>query len=178
MGETMEKLKPYLTALLLLSLILFPSCAAKRSLPDYRAAAFSVELRWETEGQTVYAHAEYEAPSPDGTVRNFRLRFTAPESMKGMTLTRKGEHITLERDGLLCDGSKCSALLSVADLLITEGTIKSLGNTEWNGLTLRYAEIRDTEGEVISLLLDPESGSPKQAVRKDTTLTVLRFEKT
>jgi hypothetical protein len=178
MGEMMEKLKPYLALLLLSSMLpLLVCCGRSSSLPDYRGTSFSAELRWESEGQTVSAIAEYGPPTEGEAPRELSLFFTSPDALKDARLVRRGERVTFTLHGLTVDGASFDSLLSVAELLLTEGVIESVCDTEWEGLSLRYAEIKTSDGRLLSLWLDPSDGAPKRLQCGNVDLTVLHFSR-
>ncbi len=182
----MEKLKTYLILPrilgLLLSLSLLGSlcgCFGRSALPDYREGAARAELRWESDGVTVCAEAEYGAPSAEGSHRDLILRFSAPDGLAGAVLTRTNGAVSLSLGNLHTDGLLLDSLLCAPDLLFREGVMEFIGNTDLGGLRLRYAEIRPKEdsSQVVGLWLDPQNGTPRQVTMGELTVSVLSFQK-
>ncbi len=164
-----------MTVLLLLCVLLVGCRPSGRNLPDYRARDFRAEVRLEFGEVDVYAEvlAEREENAAYATLRHVRL--LAPPSISGIELTLEGETVILARDGIRTPAAGATVWWDACTLLCAEGTLRSVCDTEWEGLSLDYAEIR-SGARMVELYREPETGIPKRIVDGETELTVIRFE--
>ncbi len=161
-------------ALVLLLLTLLVGCRpCGRLTADYRESPFRAEIRFERGGVTVYAEAE--TTRTDGVLTLSSLRLLAPPSLAGIELVREGESLILLRDGLRTSSVGAGEWWETASLLCAAGKLCYVCDTEWEGLSLEYAEI--TEGDcVYEVLREAETGIPKRISSGERSLTVIRFE--
>lgn len=144
-----------------------------RATVDYRERPFRAEVKWERGGVTVYAEAE--TAMDNGMVGLSSLRLLAPPSVEGIEVVRENGELILMRDGLRISSVGATDWWETASLLCATGSMKYVCKTEWEGLSLEYAEITDGTS-VIEILREPETGIPKRITYGDCALTVIRFE--
>ncbi len=163
-------------ALVLLLCALLGGCrAGYRDLPDYRARDFRAEVRMDLGEIPVYAEvlAERAEGAVYATLRGVRL--LAPPSLAGIELSCEDGTVMLSRDGIRTAAAGAGAWWETCALLCAEGVLRSVCDTEWEGLPLDYAEI--TSGDrVVEVYREIETGNPKRLCEGDRSLTVIRFE--
>ncbi len=160
-------MKRNLLIILLLAPILLMSCSPRSSDPlAYQRGALSAEVTLEKNGTRIGAVIRL-GESVDSS-RDAEIVFTAPSSIKGLTVERKSGRVTA-RLGDLSVTPNARALF-LADLFSLDGAVTEV-KTE-NGLsrlTLACAEAEYT------LTLDA-TGHPKSISGKDFTLEILWLE--
>ncbi len=165
-------------AVLLVCLCLCLSgCAKSRSLPDYRASAFGVEIVYSTPHTKLVATAEVSAPRAEETIpRDVTLTLSSPKALQGLMLQRTDGKISLNYEGILTE-SDATGLLRCVDLLLTEGRIKVGNPCQRNGTTLLYAEIQnDKDTQIYELYLTPHTGIPQELVVAEETIQIRKFQ--
>ena len=171
----------------LLPIFLLLGCSPVRTLPDYRPLAFEAEVVWTRGDFSLSAQitaSEKSAPS-DPSDRDLSISFLSPDAMRGIKLVRKSREISVDCHGMTLSSQDFSDWLRVADLLLPTGSIRPISQTEFNGKTAQYAEIRifqetsenakEPSYEIYELILDQETGFPLQIRHADECLEVISF---
>lgn len=144
-----------------------------KGTPDYRMEPFCAEVRWERDGVTVCA--ETETAWEDGVLTLSSLRLLSPPSLSGIEVTRANGKLVLVREGICMTASGAEEWWETASLLCAVGEMHYVCDTEWEGLSLEYAEIGDGT-RVVEVLREPNTGIPKRIAEGALALTVIRFE--
>ena len=163
-------------AVLLLLCTLLSGCRLHgRNLPDYRERDFRAEVRLDFLEVPVYAEvlAERAEGAAYATLRHVRL--LSPPSLVGIELFCEGDAVILSRDGIQIATAGAMTWWDACALLCAEGALRSVCNTEWEGLSLDYAEISSGVG-VVEVYRDLDTGIPKRICEGERALTVIRFE--
>ena len=133
---------------------------------------FRAEIRFASEGVTVYA--EVETALVDGTPVPSRVRLLAPPSLAGIELSREDGEIVLIRDDIRTPSVGAQRWWEMAALLCVSGKLRYVCDVEWAGLSLEYAE-SDAGHEVYR---EAVTGIPKRICMGERELTVIRFVRT
>ena len=164
------------TALVLFLCVLLGGCrAGRRGLPDYRTCDFRAEVRMDLGEGTAYAEilADRGEGATPATLREVRV--LAPPSVAGIVLSCEDGTVMLSRDGIHTAAAGAVAFWEACALLCADGSLRSVCDTEWEGLVLDYAEIT-SDTRTVEIYRDPETGIPKRACEGGVALTVIRFE--
>ena len=150
--------------------------AGRRNLPDYREGDFRAEVRIDLGELPVYAEVAAERAEGATYAALREVRLLAPPSLAGIVLTCEDGTVMLSRDGIRTAAAGAVAFWEACVLLCAEGALRSVCDTEWEGLALDYAEIT-SDTRVVEVYRDPETGIPKRLCEGNTSLTVIRFER-
>ena len=81
----------------------------------------------------------------------------------------------MARDGVRMSAAGGEDWWEIASLLVAEGEMRYVCLTDWEGLSLEYAEIRNGT-RTIEVLREPKTGVLRRLADGEVVLTVIRFE--
>lgn len=148
-----------LFSLSLCLLICLGGCTSRKKLPNFRDSAFCADLIYITKSTRICANMQAEAPreASDRLPRDVRLCFSAPEALRGLTVTRRDGEISFEYQGLLITPEHTDLLRPVALLLGEDHT--------------------DTEDPNYAIRLTQNTGLPEEIVTSEEQLQITDFKK-
>ncbi len=149
------------------------SCMALRSLPDHRERGFLATVRWESEGVTVCAELDAECREGEGA-RICRVTLSSPPALAGAILEECEDGIAMTLEGVRIVSAGADEIWQVCSLLVLDGAMHEVCDTEWQGLTVRYSEIGEGEN-VCGLFRDRKTGAPLRLEQGDRVMVVERF---
>ena len=148
-------------------------CGCTPALPDHRERSFCATVSFENEGTRVCAEVEGLAED-GGRARLVRVTLSAPSALAGAILTEREDGPILSLEGIETPAVGLSSIWQRCALLCAEGGMREVCDTEWEGRSVRYAEIGEGQGRVC-LWRDPETGIPLRVAQGEHVLTVERF---
>lgn len=165
-------------ALLLLTVCcLLGSCTLRPPAPpDYRLWNFEAEIAWSVGELSLCAVVTIRGATDPEPAKITSLRFTAPPSMKDITLSEESGTPTVACHGMTANAELLAELWSTAELLTATGKITPVTVTEQDGEQALYAElqIEDSE-EIYEFYLEPDSGFPKEIRKGEEQLKIRSF---
>ncbi len=153
------------------------SCGGGRIPWDYRDHSFRAEIQWQS-SVGIALTGELQVAKGDFP-RDVTLRFLSPETMAGITLTRKDGVTSVALDGMKMEGAEVGDLLSVIDLLLPEGEMRAVTTTDRQGERVLYAEvieIKEEEERIYEIYLEEKTGIPREIRVGERSVTLTSFE--
>lgn len=165
----------------LFAVLILPSCAPNdENLTDYAARGFAASVSFARGGVNYAARVVAGEPRrvEEGIVRDLELSFTAPKSMAGIRVTRRGGVMTSVCGDVELEGD-VGGWLELAELL-TAGDIGRLvsidaGRGAAEGQTIGEFLLRD--GRRCLIRFDNTSGLPISVGCGEDELQIIFFEK-
>ena len=143
-----------------------PSCLPAKGDPlSYKASGFVAEITFSGGDKDIKAVFYVSAPDENGS-RSYKAELTAPDSLKGLTISQSGDELKLFLDGneyasvspsLFND----SFLHNAAKLLLPEGAIRSIMSLRGAECGLPHIETLTavTAGDTV-VYIDPATDLP------------------
>ena len=149
------------------------SCMALRTLPDHRERGFVASVRWESEGVTVCAEVEAACREGEGA-RICRVTLSTPPALAGAILEECEDGVAMTVEGVRVVSAGAAEIWRDCSLLVLDGEMREICDTEWQGLTVRYSEIGEGEN-LCGLFRDCKTGAPLRLEQGDRVMVVERF---
>ena len=139
----------------------------------YQKPPLRAEVTGRTNGVTFGARIELSGLPEDGSPRDARIEYTAPETLCGVAAVRKNGSISVTYDGLELSGEPLSGLLRAADAFsLTADVVGASPEKAEDGTPVTVLEFSD--GSVVRV--DSTSGYPLIIETGDISLRTVRFE--
>ena len=150
----MERIK--FVALTLILTLLLISCAPSGAVLDYQVLPFTARFALSTNG--IQLSGILTAGSFTDTPRDVSISFESPDSLSGITVTRKGGkvHTSLDNISVSSDGVRW---LAIAELFSLSGAVSSAKATTLGGIECTLVSLTSDKGEKYSVYID-KSGAP------------------
>ncbi len=162
-------------------LLALSGCAVMPADPlAYQNGDAALVLSGTIDGFSFCAELTLSAVTESGIdARDFTLKYTAPASMAGLTLTRVGGETTLTRGGVVLDDpdGRFSAMTLPAALFCIDCELGDAAVVRQNGTTLNRLEAADDEGRYL-LWLDDEGFPCRIEGRMDNRMTAVDILRT
>ncbi len=163
-------------ACLLLAALLLAGCSPPPAGADflaYQTKSSRAELSGELNGVEFSALVELSPLPEDGSAREFRLEYTAPDELRGIVLMSREGVTTLSFEGLELPGGVFSDLCKPADAFaLSADVISAEAKKSEDGTALTQLVLSDGS----SVTVDSESGYPVGITTSGLTLRVVWFE--
>ena len=180
MKENLCFIRTKLLALLLcLSFLLSFCCGCQKNAlyTKFQNSAFDAEFVFIAPNVEFRATANISAPSTECDERDVTLVFSAPNALAGLTLRRTKGTVSLSFHGILVEDFPVDVLLRPIELLLCEGNITVLGETELDGIRYISAQLKnEKDQEIYELYFEPNTNVPKEFRTKTERLRIESFE--
>ena len=162
-----------LTALLALFLVFLPSCIKKGDPLAYEKGKINAEIVISMNGTSLRAKMEL-MPITEGKKRDADLVFLSPESVAGLSVSRKSGETRATLGDFEPSGLDCDALLFATELFSTEGKASTAEPDELNGERVtRLSVVNEESSYTVWLTRD---GLPKRIASENMTVDVIWME--
>ncbi len=162
-----------LTAILMLFLAFLPSCIKKSDPLAYEKGKINAEIEISMNGTRLRAEMEL-MPMCEGKVRDARLVFLSPDSMKGLSVLRKDGETEVILGDFTPVGIDGESLLRVTELFSTCGSVATAETDELDGEKITRLSVTAEDG--IYTVWLTRDGLPKRIVSGNMTVDVIWIE--
>ena len=119
--------------------------------------------------------AAMEATCEEGGMAQLRcVTLIDPPAWKGATLAPSEKGIVMTVDGVGTVSAGAQRIWEMCRMLVAEGELQEVCDTEWQGMTVRYSEIVEKDG-ICGIFRDNKTGAPLRVEKGERALTVERF---
>lgn len=160
--------------LALLLCLLFCGCSSGGDPLEYQNFAAAAEVTVNANGTVARANLSLGKPTTDGSPRDAEITFSAPDTLSGITVTRKNGEVMLSLGELSVPSGVGEGFISIADLFSISGTLFSAELCELGGKKATLVKI--TDSDTIYEIYVSESSLPLRIVKDSLTLDVVWFE--
>ena len=162
-----------LTAVLALFLAFLPSCVKKSDPLAYEKGKINAEIVISMNGASLRAKMEL-MPIAEGKKRDANIVFLSPESVEGLSVSRKNGETQATLGDFVPSGLDCDALLFVTELFSTEGEVAAAETDELDGERVtRLSVLKEDCSYTVWLKRD---GLPRRIVSGNMTVDVIWIE--
>ncbi len=162
-----------LGAILAIFLVFLPSCMKKSDPLSYENGKINAEIVISMNGTSVGAEMEL-MPQKDGALRDARLDFISPDSMKGISVQRIDGETRAILGELELTGKDVEALLRATELFSTGGSIVSAETDRLDGESVTRLSARGESGSFTVWLT--RDGLPRRIEAEGMTVDVVWIE--
>lgn len=149
------------------------SCMPLRPLSDHRERGFLATVRWESEGVTVCAELDAECQEGE-RARLCRVTLSMPPALAGAILEECEDGVAMTVEGVRIVSAGAEKIWESCSLLVLDGVMREVCDTEWQGIAVRYSEIGEGEN-VCGLFRERKTGVPLRLERGERVMVVERF---
>ena len=168
-------------------LLLLCGCGEEgRDCLEYRNGAFESEVGGEVDGVRFRAHVvcgepreESDADGSVRTLRDSRVEFYSPESMKGICVLSDGEGVQVTLGDIEIKNAKLEGFLFIADALCPEGSVAEVALESFSGKEANKLSLNGS-GEhsiYIDALTDLPIGAKLQRDGRSVLLEIVWLER-
>ncbi len=169
----MAKLKIAAASTVFVFLLVFINSCSQYNIKDYRESSFSALISFTVKGTEYRSNVVYAAENED-----IRMEFVSPHTLSGIVLLRRAGEWQIEYSELALPCEMFSDARRYAEMLIADGQIQAICETELGGREAIFCTLGDKAlGETVyELYIDKSTKEPMEIRGENRVAYILEFE--